>query len=385
MVPFYDDTNETKQEEDQEPQEGGEHAVVVADPQALEEDDADFDNVVQTLAVSVGTSLQDLEDPSNKTTWTVHPDLLWDMIRDCEERWKDSATVHRPVPNSPLAYLQFSPTESEQTKLLTLQQAEIADLRAQLTQYSMAPKTQAAVRDHHQRQQQLLLPDQAPDTPSSSGPAASTVSPVELIDSVPIEHIEVAVMDDHDVCSVTSGLTNLQDLTTRVVGGGGNGGIGDDAHSSSAAMDPFFGHQEPKSPADRLASSSTNIVRRAAVELHAADGSHRKAWYTGPVVANGQYTGFGYFEFPGTGDVYKGEVLNGKMHGQGTYTYATKQAPPQGRRPRRGNPKKNTTPKVLRGRFENNVFGTWYMRNRVWLEGRMVLSHTFVLLFRAVG
>ncbi|KAL7579955.1 hypothetical protein ACA910_004951 [Epithemia clementina (nom. ined.)] len=328
MVPFYVKDEEEKKDSEQEDQD---EAVVMIRPRVQEDQDQDkteFDQVVNTLAVSVGADVDELNAAGvvpRRLLFTADDAFLFEMIRDCEERWKDSAKLHRQVAHSPfLAYLTFAPNETEQTKLVHLQQAEIAELRSELTAHVIEDKKKQAMA------RAALEP---PDTPSSSPlqGSSSNMSPVEFIDSVPIEHIEVAVMDDQDVCSVTSGLTNLNDLTR---------GIGEEALSFGTFSSDPFGH-EPRAPADKVV---TKIIRRARVELHAADGSNRKALYTGPVVG-GQFTGFGYFEFEGTGDVYKGEVKNGKMDGLGTYTYAP-----------RSKKNRKRQPKVLRGTFENNVF-----------------------------
>ena len=58
-------------------------------------------------------------------------------------------------------------------------------------------------------------------------------------------------------------------------------------------------------------------------------------------MANHSITGTGVLQFFETGDVYRGDVVHSEMHGYGTYTFG-------------GSDKQQV--KVLRGRFEHNVF-----------------------------
>jgi hypothetical protein len=80
-------------------------------------------------------------------------------------------------------------------------------------------------------------------------------------------------------------------------------------------------------------------------------GLHRSALFTGTIAsqqppmpdasfrtrANHYVTGTGVLQFLATGDVYRGELVHSELHGVGTYTFAKDE-------------------KVLRGRFEHNVF-----------------------------
>ena len=236
MVPFFGREEEKK--------DGEQQAVVVAENQ----DEEFFEDVLHSVAVSVGADVEELciaGVVQRMMMMAADDAFLMEMIRDCEDRWKDSAKLEQEVRPSPLAYLALAPSESEQTKLLELQQAEILDLRSKVTEQTV----------YEQKQQALArVGSDLPATPTSGGQESTPVAPIELIDSIPFEHIEVAVIDDQDVCSVTSGLTNLNDLA--------RGGFVDEVPSFAAFSDPF-GH-EPRSPTDRLV---TKIVRRVPVEL----------------------------------------------------------------------------------------------------------------------
>jgi len=353
--------------------------------------DSSFDDVMHELTLNLGggedqawvNTVMESDMFQNMTN-----EYLLEIICDAERRWQDSSKLSQVIVPSQLLSLNLAldHDDSEKARVILMQQSEIADLKAQLAeqtakQHQLEPPApmllegkkvadafDTIVKSTALTTTTMLMPPSLMPTttslPSSSVAAPSTTvpessvpgssvpgsceSPVELIDSVPIEHIEVAHTDDPDVCSVTSGLTNLHDLV-RTMGDAEAASLAFAASSSSFA-DPFVfdttTRKSSRSPERIL--GSTRIVRRVPLELKAADGSNRKALYTGPVSPNGSYTGFGYFQFEGTGDVYKGEVLNGQMHGQGTYTYA--------RRSRRS---KNRQHKVLRGTFENNVFTGW--------------------------
>jgi len=354
MVPFQHSPmdDEKKDAEDQ--------LVVRSD------DQGDFDDVVQTLALNWGaTKGWDDELDAELFQNNVCTDMLLEMIHDCEMRWKDSSKLSRVIAPSPLLYLN-APTDPDQAaQLIQLQKAEIAQLRAQLAiQQDGTKKLETTMSTALTTATSTAIEPAAASVPSSSVaqasstmveasvpewsvPGSSVVSPVEQIDTVPIEHIEVAHTDDPDVCSVTSGLTNLIDLGRDIPSLAA-------AATTSSFADPFLfetttsSHHSQTRSDNHRGTLSSKIVRRVPVQLRAADGSNRKALYTGPVLSNGQFTGFGYFQFEGTGDVYKGEVQNGKMHGQGTYTYA-----------RRSRKHKSRPHKVLRGTFENNVFTGW--------------------------
>lgn len=89
--------------------------------------------------------------------------------------------------------------------------------------------------------------------------------------------------------------------------------------------------------------------------LRSGDGTTvRQALYTGPIdAATGQATGYGTLLFVETGDTYQGQVVNGQMCGQGTYTFANNNNNNTNSSPRHS---RSSRRRVLKGRFERNVY-----------------------------
>lgn len=147
-------------------------------------------------------------------------------------------------------------------------------------------------------------------------------------DFLPVEQIEV-YHDNEDHLSVTSGLTHMYDLS-RV----------DDAsvfQTGSKCNEPI--HRPDADSVTGIQSVQPSRVRDFHVFLLAADGTTRRALYSGPIVKN-KPNGCGILKFVESGDVYMGDLVDGAMHGSGTYTFVNSKS----------------KPKVLKGTFENNVF-----------------------------
>lgn len=81
-------------------------------------------------------------------------------------------------------------------------------------------------------------------------------------------------------------------------------------------------------------------ARNRVVALTAADGTTRRAVYSGDVGSGGVPDGCGVLRFS-SGDLYMGQIHNGQMHGQGTFVV---------------NRKAQRSPEVLKGTFERNVY-----------------------------
>jgi MORN repeat len=187
----------------------------------------------------------------------------------------------------------------------------------------------------------------------------------------PLEQIEV-YHDNDDHCSVTSGLTQQYDSASFATGQ-----IMLPAHPASQARpdaDSVTGTQSvhqaplPSPPAQRLPvppqmqpsqqvkpsnarkapllppsihdSKPPIRARNRVVALTAADGTTRRAVYSGDVSTGGEPNGCGVLRFS-SGDLYMGQVHNGQMHGQGTFVV---------------NRKAQRAPEVLKGTFERNVY-----------------------------
>lgn len=175
---------------------------------------------------------------------------------------------------------QLSTLALKESQLIQAQQKEIEHLRAQLLQ-----------------QQEQLVREEA---------AFSTYRPAtwEQIDSIPLEEIEVTI-DSNEELSINSGLTNLNDASTRF--------NNDDATVMMSRIPPT--RPDAASVAENDAIVQTKFARNLPLKLQAANGHVRSALYTGPTTG-GVLTGVGTLRFE-TGDHYMGEVVNGKASGQG--------------------------------------------------------------------
>jgi len=227
-------------------------------------------------------------------------DALDRLLSETSRRWEDSAQrTHREFCRIPTC-----PCRTQD--IIQQQAAEIEALRAQLDA-------------HNSNRYRSGLDDEEPRE-----------------DILPVEQIEV-YHDSDDHLSVTSGLTHMYGDVSRV---------GDDCMSvlqRAPIQRPDAASVGPVQP---------SRVRDYQVDLVAADGTTRKAVYSGPL-HRGEPHGCGILKFVDTGDLYMGDIVNGKMHGQGTYTFSAGK--------KKGFHKKATTKKsrVLKGTFENNVFTGW--------------------------
>jgi hypothetical protein len=189
----------------------------------------------------------------------------------------------------------------------------------------------------------------------------------------PLEQIEV-YHDNEDHCSVTSGLTQQYDSASLAtgqhlvpplgVGGGGGPQTRPDADSVTGTQSVHQAPpQLPSPPAAPLATpQQANKPRKApllppsihdskpplrarnrVVALTAADGTTRRALYSGDVSSAGEPNGTGVLRFS-SGDLYMGQVQNGQMHGQGTFVVNRKK------------PQSKSPPEVLKGTFDRNVY-----------------------------
>ena len=104
-------------------------------------------------------------------------------------------------------------------------------------------------------------------------------------------------------------------------------------------------HRPDSESVTGIQSVQPSRVREMSIDMVAADGvTLRKALYSGPTY-KGRPHGCGILKFVESGDVYMGDLVDGEMHGQGTYTV-------------KGAGKRKH--QVLRGTFQNNVFtGSW--------------------------
>ena len=148
--------------------------------------------------------------------------------------------------------------------------------------------------------------------------------PEEEVDILPVEEIEViqTTHEDYDDAgdhlSVTSGLTHMYELQRP------------DSESVTGIQSlHMMSHNHHHKNNDDYVNDKLKV------HLTAQDGTTRQALYRGPLW-KGLPHGVGVLEFVETGDLYVGDLCKGAMHGSGTYTTAKH--------------------KVLKGRFEHNVF-----------------------------
>jgi len=243
-------------------------------------------------------------------------DYILKLVEDCEARWTSYTQSLREMSLVPALSRALSgdsssspgerPPSDPTQSVIVRQQKEIEYLRTQLL-----------------RQRDFLIQEE--EACDRLYPA-----PLEQIDTIPVDQIEV---DEEDNVSVTSAMTDMQEVPK----------LADDSMSLFAAIPPT--RPDAASVVGDDFVLQTKRVQNMPLKLQAANGRMRRALYTGPC-KGGVCTGVGSLRFE-TGDTYTGEVVNGKMHGRGTYTFA----------------KRRVGSKILRGMFENNVYIGWNTEN----------------------
>ncbi|GAX15451.1 hypothetical protein FisN_8Lh249 [Fistulifera solaris] len=161
----------------------------------------------------------------------------------------------------------------------------------------------------------------------------------EQIDHIPVEHVEVPAAEAQapaDDLTVWSGWTQHPTAVRR-------------PQTPFEDFPPVQGRRPDIDEASECAIPTNRRVRDLPLTMTAANGTVRKALYSGSLTESGQVTGVGVLKFPETGDLYCGEIVNGKMHGQGTYTFASS--------------KKRKAGKVLKGQFDHNVYVGWVVHH----------------------
>ncbi|GAX19026.1 hypothetical protein FisN_8Hh249 [Fistulifera solaris] len=159
----------------------------------------------------------------------------------------------------------------------------------------------------------------------------------EQIDHIPVEHVEVPSAEAQapaDDLTVWSGWT--QHPVRR-------------PQTPFEDFPPVQGRRPDIDEASECAIPTNRRVRDLPLTMTAANGTVRKALYSGSLTERGQVTGVGVLKFPETGDLYCGEIVDGKMHGQGTYTFASS--------------KKRKAGRVLKGQFDHNVYVGWVVHH----------------------
>ena len=258
------------------------------------------------------------------------------LIAETSLRWRTSLT---------------EVVENTTTRKYQLQQQQ--QQHPQTTNSSLVPSTSVLPYPSHLIIQQQQAEIEALKARLLGAPVVTTTTttnepPVEQIDDIPVESIEVHMdevsrLHDPDDLTVWSGWTQQQQqrppTPTRPEA--------DEASTSRALVQqPQHHHQQPR------------MVKDYRLSLAAANGVVRQALYTGPTtaptnnnnntntpIARHHVTGTGVLQFlSGSGssnhatDVYRGQVVQGEMHGRGTFCFGGQQQ------------------RVLRGVFEHNVY-----------------------------
>ncbi len=165
----------------------------------------------------------------------------------------------------------------------------------------------------------------------------------EEIDHIPVEHVEVPAAEAQapaDDLTVWSGWTQHHTVVPM---------RGSRPQTPFEDFPPVQGRRPDIDEASECAIPTNRRVRDLPLTMTAANGTVRKALYSGSLTESGQVTGVGVLKFPETGDLYCGEIVDGKMHGQGTYTFASS--------------KKRKAGRVLKGQFDHNVYIGWVVHH----------------------
>jgi len=113
----------------------------------------------------------------------------------------------------------------------------------------------------------------------------------------------------------------------------------------ATAIPPAVHEEEEEESSRRHEKHPIVVTTNHSLQLSAANGVVRQALYTGTVQYDNDdtliVTGTGTLQFVETGDTYTGQVVNGQMHGSGTYLFSKRR-------------RKKKQP--LQGIFEQNVF-----------------------------
>lgn len=233
------------------------------------------------------------QEYESKSVRETNPtNYLLKLVEDCEARWNSYSQSLRDMSLMPV--LSRAPTddssssrdntsgrsspEPAQNHLIAPQHEDIEYLKADLL-----------------RQRDLLVREE--EACDRLYPA-----PLEQIDTIPVEEIEVTVDQDDNV-SVTSAMTEINDVSK----------LNDDSASVFAAIPP----SRPDAASvigDEDVVLNKKQVQNMPLKLWAANGTLRRALYTGPCTG-GACTGVGTLRFE-TGDTYMGEIVNGKVRGK---------------------------------------------------------------------
>lgn len=168
----------------------------------------------------------------------------------------------------------------------------------------------------------------------------------EQIDHIPVEHVEVPATEAQlpaDDLTVWSGWTQ-QHSVPFMMGSQANR-TPSRPHTPLEEFPPVQGRPDIDD-ASVCAMPTNRRVRDLPLTMVAANGTVREALYSGSLIEGDQVTGVGVLKFPETGDLYCGEIVDGEMHGLGTYTFAASK-------------KRKAGSRVLKGQFDHNVYVGW--------------------------
>ena len=262
-----------------------------------------------------------------------------DLSRGVSSSMNDPFAANRNQQRNSFPEIVVS-SSSSSSQLIHEQQNEIEALRAELQrhqhQLSQPPVT---VVDPHSNQPLYQQEQQQQQQP---------VHPIQVL-TVATDH-NATIEDDLTVWSGFQSMSAPPPVQRRPDADVGSVTGEDNSRSRSS-------HQPALTAANKAIrlppSSNTQTIR---LELSSiVTGIARAAIFTGTVTSKALPTsdnfttlsdhsisGTGVLQFVETGDVYRGDIVHSEMHGYGTYTFGAADMQQSG--------------KVLRGRFENNVF-----------------------------
>ena len=232
----------------------------------------------------------------NGISWQTPPRSFLDIIEDCEARW---SSYVQPLRENRLIFHSSANSSndslSSNDSVKAIEQDNSLSDKKICAQSSQEQVEIENLKEELLRQQAILLAQE--EVHSRLRPP-----PKEEIDTIPMDEVEIT-NGPNDEISLNSGVTYMNDSSFH---------NGDDASAMMARRPP----RRPDAASDSDCESvlPTTKVHDFPLKLKAANGIVRNALYTGPR-KGGACTGVGILRFE-TGDVYMGEVVNGKVCGQ---------------------------------------------------------------------
>ena len=240
------------------------------------------------------------EDEDNTSVFSVtsissnFAETVLKLVEDCESRWNayTESFMGKPkaIPAPPTSITSSHEDDNKNNPTLSTPHAlvpHVASMESVASQIILRQQAEIEYLRAKVEKQEQLLQERTLALPAPP--------PVEEIDMVPMEEVEV-ILDDNDVVSVSSYITHLNDVKSV---------------SEETAALAYVPVNRPDVDQEDDEIMCKKQVQDYPLQLCAANGSVRNALYTGPF-KRGNCTGVGVLRFE-TDDVYMGEVVNGKV------------------------------------------------------------------------